>query len=364
MASVPSDSTADPGARPPADQVEAVLEAHRRELTGYCYRMLGAGSEAEDAVQETMVRAWRGIDAFEGRSALRSWLYRIATNVCLDMLRGAQRRARPVDLGPSASADSPLGTGLPDQTWVLPIPDGRVLPSDGDPAELASLRETVRLAFVAALQHLPPRQRAVLILREVLRWKADEVADLLDTTVASVNSALQRARATLAADNFAAASSTATDPAAAGSIDSEHQALLARYVDAFERYDIDSLVSLIHEDATFTMPPFELWLRGTPDIARWYLGQGRDCRGSRLIATSANGCAAFGAYKPRGPGRLVPFALQIIEMSDGKITGLHHFLEPGLPGLFAEFGLPPHLEPGDRPSRPERDLAPSQPPPP
>ncbi len=317
---------------PDTTTIELELEAHRRGLTGYCYRMLGSGFEAEDAVQETMVRAWRGIDSFEGRSALRSWLYRIATNVCLDMLQGPQRRARPMDLGPSSSADSVLAPGLPENTWISPMQDSRVLPTNGDPAELATQRETVRLAFIAALQHLPPRQRAVLILREVLRWQATEVAELLDTSVASVNSALQRARATLAAADLDAGTTE---------IDAEQQEILARYVDAFERYDINSLVALIHEDATFSMPPFALWLRGTDDIAKWYLGQGIGCRGSRLLATSANGCAAFGAYKPSGPGAWEPFALQVIEVSGDRITGLHHFLDPQ---LFAAFGLPPRLE--------------------
>src|SRR5436853_3255554 len=180
-------------------ELELRLEQHRAELTGYCYRMLGSAFEAEDAVQETLVRAWRSFDRFEGRSLLRSWLYSIATNVCLDMLRGSQRRARPMDLGPAGTADGPLGDTLPEATWIQPIPDGHVLPANADPADLAVSRETIRLAFVAALQYLPPRQRAVLILREVLRWKATEVAELLDTTVASVNSALQRARSTLAA---------------------------------------------------------------------------------------------------------------------------------------------------------------------
>ena len=320
---------------PTSDTLERELETYRRELTGYCYRMLGSGFEAEDAVQETMVRAWKAIDGFEGRSALRSWLYRIATNVCLDMVQGPQRRARPMDLSPSSTADTTLPAGLPENTWVQPMPDARVLPADGDPAELAASRETIRLAFVAALQHLPPRQRAVLILREVLRWQATEVAELLDTTVASVNSALQRARATLAS---AGADADTTAPAA---VDAEQQALLARYVDAFERYDITSLVSLIHEDATFTMPPHPLWLRGTQEISRWYLGQGIGCRGSRLLATSANGCAAFGAYKISGPDSHDPFALQVIEVSDGRITGLHHFLYPE---LFPFFGLPVRLE--------------------
>ncbi|MDQ6726136.1 MAG: sigma-70 family RNA polymerase sigma factor [Actinomycetota bacterium] len=313
--------------------VELDLESHRRELTGYCYRMLGSGFEAEDAVQETMVRAWRGADRFEGRSAVRSWLYRIATNVCLDMLRGPQRRARPMDLGPSSTADSHLAPGLPEHAWVQPVPDAWVLPADGDPAELAASRDTVRLAFVAALQHLPPRQRAVLILREVLRWQASEVAELLDTTVVSVNSALQRARATL--DSVSADS---TSPLAA---DSDQQELLARYVDAFERYDITSLVSLLREDALFSMPPYALWLEGPLQISNWLLGQGIGCRGSRLVPTGgANGCAAFGSYRPAGPGRHEPFAIQVIEVSDGGITGFHSFLYPE---LFAAFGLPSHL---------------------
>ena len=241
------------------------LEEYRRELTGYCYRMLGSVFDADDAVQETMLRAWRGIDGFEGRSAARSWLYRIATNVCLDMLRSRQRRARPMDLGPSSTAESPIGPVLPEQAWVQPIPDGRVLPGDGDPAELAAQRDSVRLAFVAALQHLPARQRAVLILREVLRWQAAEVADLLDTSVASVNSALQRARATLAARDAAVSS---PQPVSAG-----QQDLLARYVDAFQRYDIDSLVSLLHEDVIMSMPPYDFWLRGPANVARWFVGQ-------------------------------------------------------------------------------------------
>jgi RNA polymerase sigma-70 factor (ECF subfamily) len=318
---------------PDTSTIELELEVHRRDLTGYCYRMLGSGFEAEDAVQETMVRAWRNIDSFEGRSALRSWLYRIATNVCLDMLQGPQRRARPMDLGPSSSADSVLGPGLPENTWITPIQDARVLSSNGDPAELAAQRDTIRLAFVAALQHLPPRQRAVLILREVLRWQATEVAELLDTSVASVNSALQRARATLAAADLEAAP--------ASSMDAEQQEILARYVEAFERYDINSLVALIHEDATFSMPPFALWLQGTDDIARWYVGQGIGCKDSRLLSTSANGCAAFGAYKSSGPGTWDPFALQVIEVSGDRITALHHFLDPQ---LFTAFGLPARIE--------------------
>ena len=311
-------------------EVEAQLERHRVELTAYAYRMLGSPFEAEDAVQETMIRAWRSFDRFEGRSALRSWLYRITTNVCLDMIHGRDRRARPMELGPSKDADSPLGDVLPEEAWIQPIPDDRVLPS-GDPAEVAELKDTVRLAFVAALQHLPARQRAVLILREVLRWKASEVAELLDTSVQSVNSALQRARATLAE------SKPIND--GAEPLDQEHRELLARYVDAFERYDIDSLTSLLHEDATMSMPPFPLWLRGPGEIGKFHLGTGAACHGSKMIPRYANGMAAFGQYKPSGPnGELEPWALQVIEVRDGKIVGLNAFLDTA--ALFPLFDLP------------------------
>jgi RNA polymerase sigma-70 factor (ECF subfamily) len=317
-------------------ELDLVLEHHRAELTAYAYRMLGSAFEAEDAVQETLLRAWRSFDRFEGRAALRSWLYRIATNVCLDMLSSRERRARPMDLAPPRTADAPLGEALPEATWILPIPDGRVVPADGDPAELAVSRETIRLAFVAALQHLPPRQRAVLILREVLRWKATEVAELLDTTVASVNSALQRARSTLAASHVAA-----TDPAQP--MDDAQRALLARYVDAFERYDLDSLTSLLQEDATWSMPPYALWLQTHVDIRRWCLGPGIGCRGSRLVPTVANGSPAFGQYKPGGPdGSYEPWSLQVLEISGGRISGISFFLDTA--SLFPIFGLPPRLE--------------------
>jgi RNA polymerase sigma-70 factor, ECF subfamily len=309
------------------------LEQYRRELTGYCYRMLGSFFEAEDAVQEAMVRAWRGIGGFEGRSALRSWLYRIATNVCLDMLRGRERRALPVDLGSSSTADGSLGPMLPEHAWIQPVPDARVLSGDGDPAELVASRETIRLAFVTALQHLPARQRAVLILREVLSWHAAEVAELLETSVASVNSALQRARATLAVRDVSRSSGVPTD---------YQRALLARYVDAFERYDIDSLVSLLHDDAVMSMPPYDFWLRGSVEMGRWFLGQGIGCRGSPLVATVANGCAAFGSYRPDTDGGHQPFALQVIEISGDRIVGHHNFLDTN---LFAAFDLPARLQP-------------------
>ncbi len=308
------------------------LEQYRRELTGYCYRMLGSGFEAEDAVQETMVRAWRALGGFEGRAALRSWLYRIATNVCLDQLRGRSRRASPMDMGPATTADAP-GPMLPEATWVQPIPDARVLPETGDPAEVAAARETIRLAFIAALQHLPARQRAVLILREVLRWHATEVAELLEMTVASVNSALQRARATL---------SGRVIDARPADVAAGQEVLLARYVDAFERYDISELVTLLHADAVMSMPPYNMWLRGPEQMSRWFLGPGIACQGSRLVATAANGSAAFGSYRPDEKGGHAPFAIQVIEVSGGRIVGHHNFLDTN---LFAEFGLPADLPP-------------------
>jgi RNA polymerase sigma-70 factor, ECF subfamily len=309
------------------------LEGHRRELTAYCYRMLGSGFDAEDAVQETMVRAWRAGERFEGRSSVRSWLYRIATNVCVDMLRGRQRRARPMELGPSRPpVDSSLEAVLPEGSWVSPIADERVLPPEADPAEVTVARDSIRLAFVAALQHLPARQRAALILCEVLRWQAAEAAELLDTSVAAVNSALQRARATMASVE------ADTPPAAVGA---EQRALLARYVDAFESYDIDSLVKLLHEDAIQSMPPFAMWLRGAGDIGRFMLGPGAGCRGSLLIPKVANGCPAFGHYKPDPEGGHAPWALQVLEISGSRIAGLHFFLDTER--LFPAFGLPPHL---------------------
>jgi RNA polymerase sigma-70 factor (ECF subfamily) len=311
--------------------IEEQLEQYRVELTAYCYRMLGS-TEAEDAVQETFIRAWRAYDRFEGRSALRSWLYRIATNVCLDMLEGRKRRARPMDLGPAREPEALHLNTLPEVTWIEPMPDGSVVP-EGDPAEVTEARETIRLAFVAALQHLPPRQRAVLILCEVLRWKAAEVAELLETSVASVNSALQRARATLEASNLTA---TETTP----SVDEADADLLARYVEAFERYDMDALTSLIHEDATQSMPPYDLWLAGRDDILAWWVGPGIGCRGSRVIPTvAANGAPAFGQYKPREDGEgYEPWALQVLEIENGKIVELTFFLDTET--VFPRFGLP------------------------
>jgi len=325
---------ATPAAPPTA--IDQQLERHRRELTGYCYRMLGSWYEAEDAVQETMVRAWKNLDKLESPDALKSWMYRIATNVSYDMLDGAKRRARPMDLNESVTADSTLDAGLPENLWLMPAPDARVLPESGDPAELAAARETIKLAFVAALQHLPPRQRAVLILREVLRWQAAEVAELLDTSVASVNSALQRARATL--DQ---AAPDASGPAEPEGDDARQQELFARYVDCFERYDVAQLVTLLHDDATFQMPPFELWLRGPEEVGRWMLGQGIACKDAIVRRTWANGCPAIGIYKDDdGAGIFRPFNLMVIEMAGGEITGIHNFLYPH---LFPAFGLPAEI---------------------
>jgi RNA polymerase sigma-70 factor, ECF subfamily len=322
---------------PDAATLEDRLEQHRAELKAYCYRMLGSPFEADDAVQETLIKAWRGFERFEGRAALRSWLYRIATNVCLDMLSGRERRARPMDLGPAREpVESNLNT-LPEVTWIEPVPDGLLVPPDADPAEVAVSRETIRLAFVAALQHLPPRQRAVLILCEVLRWKATEVADLLETSVASVNSALQRARSTLDASDLSAAD---TSP----SVDGADAELLARYVEAFERYDMDALTALIHEDATQSMPPYDLWLSGRDDILRWWVGPGAGCRGSRVVPTvAANGSPAFGQYKPSDSGSgYDPWALQVLEVSEGRIVELTFFLDTER--VFPLFGLPLRLE--------------------
>ncbi|WP_128380777.1 sigma-70 family RNA polymerase sigma factor [Streptomyces cavernae] len=314
------------------------LEKHRVELTGYCYRMLGSSFEAEDAVQDTMVRAWRSYDRFEGRSSLRSWLYRIATNVCLDMLNAGNRRARPMDLTESTPLAQAALAPRPDNVWLEPMPDARVLPTVDDPAEAAVARESVRLAFVAALQQLPSKQRAVLILREVLAWKASEVAELLDTSVASVNSALQRARATLAERQGEGAEAAVSDP-----LDEEQQKLLERYVAAFEGYDMAALTTLLHEDAVMTMPPFDLWLRGTDDITGFMTTLGAACAGSRLMPVNVNGMPGFAQYKPDpDSGGYTAWAVQVLEISKGRITGFHCFLDTAR--WFPLFGLPLQLE--------------------
>jgi RNA polymerase sigma-70 factor (ECF subfamily) len=319
-----------------ADRPEQQLEQHRTELTRYCYRMLASPFEAEDAVQETMIRAWRSYERFEGRAALRSWLYRIATNVCFDMLNGRSRRARPMDLGGAGAPEAANLNTLPEVTWIEPIPTDAAV--EADPAEAAVARETMRLAFVAALQHLPARQRAALILCEVLRWKASEAAELLDTSVASINSALQRARATIEASGISSDDAPST-------VDTPQRELLDRYVKAFESYDMDALASLIREDAIQSMPPFDLWLTGLQDILTWWQGPGNACRGSKVLpAPMANGSVAFGQYKPSESGSgYDPWALQVLEFDDeGKIVEFTFFLSTER--LFPLFGLPPRIE--------------------
>ncbi len=318
--------------------LDATLERYRVELTGYCYRMLGSSFEAEDAVQDTMIRAWRSLDKFEGRSSLRSWLYRIATNVCLDMLSAGNKRARPMDLTESTPLAQAALSPRPDHTWLEPMPDGRVLPTPADPAEAAVAKESVRLAFMAALQRLPARQRAVLILREVLAWKASEVAELLDTSVASVNSALQRARATLAERREPGADASVSDP-----LDEDQKKLLDRYVAAFEGYDMSALTALLHEDAVMTMPPFDLWLTGADDITGFMTTLGAACAHSKLVPVEVNGLPGFAQYKPDPDnGGYTPWAVQALEISDGRITGFHCFLDTQR--WFPLFGLPLRLE--------------------
>ncbi|BDG05148.1 sigma-70 family RNA polymerase sigma factor [Anaeromyxobacter oryzae] len=309
------------------------LEVHREALVGHCYRMLGSAAEADDAVQETLVRAWRALEGFDGRASLRTWLYRIATHVCLDALADRARRERPVAMGPAGTIHDDL-VERPRTHWLEPIPDVHALPADGDPAERAALRQSIRLAFVAALQRLPPRQRAALLLAEVLGWPASEIASALETTVAAVNSALQRARATLAESAPPEGAVVGLTPAQA--------TLLARYVDAFERYDVDALAALMREDATLSMPPYTLWLRGPAAIKAWFLGRGIGCRGSRLVPTAANGLPAFGQYRPGAPGEPHrPWSLVVLELSGDRIVAMNHFLDTAT--LFPRFGLPPEL---------------------
>ena len=312
------------------------LEEFRPELTGYCYRMLGSPFDADDAVQETLVKAWQALDRFEGRSSLRSWLYRIATNVCLDALRAGGRRATPMDLSSPVPSSTVPGAPLPEPTWVGPMTDAQ-LGIGADPAEAAVQQDSVRLAFIAALQHLPPKQRAVLVLREVLAWSAADTAELLETTVASVNSALQRARATLAELDTSGGLTAAE-------LGDEERALLAKYVTAFEAYDIEALVQLLHDDAGFSMPPLPLWLRGTDDIAGWYLGHGIGCKGSRMVPITVNGQPGYAQYKPDPDGGYSAWSVQVVEIEDGRIRHLHHFLEEFGGQVFGRLGLPLRLD--------------------
>ena len=303
------------------------LEAHRASLTGHCYRMLGSATDAEDAVQETFIRAWRSLDRFEGRASLRTWLHRIATNVCLDTLSGDARRMRPIEERPAGTVDSPLET-LDRTHWLEPVPDARVLPSDADPFEITALRQSIRLAFVAALQHLPPRQRAALLLTEVLGWSAAEVAECLETSVASVNSALQRARATLASRNVPVPAELTAD----------HWDVVERYVDAFHQYDVDRLVGLLRDDVTMSMPPYTLWLQGPETIRGWLLGRGSVCRDSRLVPIEASASPAFAHYHLTADGVYQAWALIVLELAGDRITAWNAFLDTEK--LFPLFGLP------------------------
>ena len=310
----------------------AQLETYRTELRGHCYRMLASPSDAEDAVQDTMVRAWQALHRFEGRSSLRTWLYRIATNVCLDALTSRARRTRPVEDGPVGTVHDELRE-QPEGYWLEPIPDALAIPAHASPFEQAALRQSIRLAFVAALQHLPPRQRAALLLTDVLGSSAAEVAECLDTTVPAVNSALQRARATLATQQGGDSGTPLTD---------EQAVLLERYVDAFHRYDIDTLVTLLRDDAVLSMPPYTLWLQGREDIATWMLGRGAACRGSRLLPVEASGMRAYAQYKPAPDGGHSAWALVVPDVARGEITATTFFLNTQK--LFPLFGLPLTLD--------------------
>jgi len=309
------------------------LDLYRGELVGYCYRMLGSVHEAEDAIQDTMVRAWRALARFEDRGGLRPWLYRIATNVCLDMLQGRARRALPMDVAPVGTSEGRLIDRRPEETWIQPAPDSLILPPNGDPAEQAVSRESVRLAFIAALQHLAPRQRAVLILRDVLHWHASEVALLLETSTDAVNSALRRARAALEPVDR---DSVPSQPSA------DDRALLDAYIDAFERHDVDALVQLLREDAIVEMPPFDLWLRGRDEIGAWLIAV--DALADHLLMpVSANGSPAVAVYRPQAPGaEPTAFAIHVLDVVGGQISAIRSFIDPA---LFALFGLPDHPAP-------------------
>jgi RNA polymerase sigma-70 factor (ECF subfamily) len=311
----------------------ADLEMHRTALTGHCYRMLGSSADADDAVQETIVRAWRSLDRFEGRASVKTWLYRIATNVCLDALSDHSRRFRPFEEGPASSVEQATLDTRERTHWLEPIADARVLPADANPFELAVLRQSIRLAFVAALQHLPPRQRAALLLTDVLGWSAAEVAECLEMTVAAVNSGLQRARATMARRNGIASPDA---------LDEEQSSLLDRYVDAFQSYDVDALVSLVRDDVTFSMPPYVLWLQGPEPVRDWLLGPGAPCRGSRLVPVAASASPAFAQYRRSEEGGYHAWALIILELAADRIAGWNSFLDTET--LFPMFGLPLQLE--------------------
>jgi len=313
-----------------------LTERYQRELLAHCYRMSGSVHEAEDLVQETFLRAWKASASFQGRSSVRTWLYKIATNVCLTNLEGRPRRPLPSGLG---TPDQPAGDALEQDVeipWLEPVPDTSVLVEE---------RDSIRLAFVAALQHLPPKQRAVLVLRDVLRWKAAEVAEALDTTVAAVNSALQRAHAQMAQRDLD------EDGVDAGALTAAQRAMLDRYVDAFWRKDVEEIVSMLTEEAVFEMPPFTSWFKGRRNIA-WLIGN--ECPGGSLdmpmVATTANGMPAYGLYMRSPEGGFEPFQLQVLQLTGDpdrpEVSRVDAFFDTR---LFATFGLPDRL-PDDHPA--------------
>lgn len=316
-----------------ADEFTRQTDPYRRELLAHCYRMLGSLHDAEDTVQETYLRAWRGYDGYEGRASLRTWLYTIATRACLRALETRGRRALPSGLaGPSDDPDAPLGPPSTDIPWLEPFPDAD--PRAGDPAAIAVSRESIRLALIAALQHLPARQRAVLILRDVLRWRAHEVAGLLDTSTTAVNSALQRARAQLAGLDSGLAS---------GPIDARQRELLDRYVAAFETSDIDGLVRLLRRDAVLEMPPYATWFRGAEAIGRFLPPRLGPPGHMRAIVTTANGQPAHAIYTRGADGRHHAHALAVLTVAGGAIARLTVFHDAR---LVSAFGLPA-MHPGD-----------------
>jgi RNA polymerase sigma-70 factor (ECF subfamily) len=312
-----------------------VTDGFRRELTAHCYRMTGSIHDAEDLVQETYLRAWRAYAAFEGRSSVRTWLYRIATNVCLTALEGKDRRPLPAGLGaPSSDAADRLVEST-EVSWLEPAPDPLVAGDASDPATIVAQRESIRLAFVAALQHLPARQRAVLILRDVLRWKASEVADALETSEAAVNSALQRAHAQIA-------KAKVSQDAVPAELDAEQQELLDRYVQAFWDKDVTAIVAMLTRDAIWEMPPFTGWYAGAENIGRLIDTQ---CPGDRhdmpMVATSANGQPAFGLYMRQPDGTFTPFHLQVLTLdATRRVSHVAAFFDLT---LFETFGLPASL---------------------
>jgi RNA polymerase sigma-70 factor (ECF subfamily) len=313
---------------------ETTLETLRGPLTGYCYRMLGAAAEVDDAVQETLLRAHRNLHRYDAaRASLSTWVHAIATNVCLDLLRGARRRALPWDLGP-ASTTGDLGAPLPDAQWVEPLADSR-LAQVTDPSELAVRRESVRLAFVAALQWLPPRQRAALVLRDVLGFTAAETAQILECSAAATNSALQRARTTMEQHRPAPAQEAAPD-------DPAQRQLLRDYVEAFESHDVDRLIGLLADDVRFGMPPFLWWLQGPHSIGAAVDAGAEFCARDRMVPGDvANGCLTLGQYRPGPDGVLRPFALLLLERRGDRIAEIVTYLGSG--DRFAEFGLPEQL---------------------